>query len=613
MSTDASKIACGAVLEQEHDGIRLPIAYASRKFTKGESNKATIEQELTAIHWAITYFKPYLYGRRFTVSTDHKPLVYLYSLKDPSSKLARMRLDLRDFSFGIDYVKGKDNVGADALSRVIINSEDLENLENIYAMTRSRTKNENVQGKPLNQNSKSDQLRVYDSITNIDVYNIPKLVFTLKQDCLEIEIRTKNLKGELALARVFPAKGMVQIKECIQQINKMAKNMNMKKLALSNSDVLFNNISREDFKEACKFLKDVAIILYNPAKVLKNKDEINKLIQESHNSPTGGHLGITKMINKLRRIYHWKDMKKTITEFVNKCKTCKENKHRPMTKEEYELTSTSTKAFETVSIDTIGPITKSTKGNRYALTAQCDLTKYIIVIPIPDKQAISLARAFVENICLVFGCPSIIKTDMGTEYKNEIFIEVCKLLKINHKTSTAYHPQTIGALERSHRCLNKFLRQFINDQHDDWDSWLPFFAFSYNTAPHTEHQYTPFELIFGTQPTFPTNFKTLAKPEPIYNHDAYYKELKYRLQLAAIKARELLEKNKAIRKTKQKIKKPIDITINSEVWLKKENRRKLDPVYSGPFKVIDIKHPNVKIKDKITNETQLVHKNRLTQ
>lgn len=65
LTTDASKEACGAILSQEFDGIELPIAYASKGFTKGEINKATIEKELAAIHWAIKHFRPYLYGNFF--------------------------------------------------------------------------------------------------------------------------------------------------------------------------------------------------------------------------------------------------------------------------------------------------------------------------------------------------------------------------------------------------------------------------------------------------------------------------------------------------------------------------------------------------------------------
>ena len=142
-------------------------------------------------------------------------------------------------------------------------------------------------------------------------------------------------------------------------------------------------------------------------------------------------------------------------------------------------------------------MTKTKNGNRYALTLQCDLTKYVIVVPIPDKQSQTLARAFVEHFILKYGCPLQIKTDLGTEYKNELFKDICTLLSINHNFSTACHLQTIGSLERNHRCLNEYLRQFINEQLDDWDSWLQFYTFCYNTITNTEHTFTPYELVFG--------------------------------------------------------------------------------------------------------------------
>ena len=71
VTTDAGKVASEAVLCQEYDGKYLPVAYASKTFTKGESNKSTIEQEFTAIHWAIKYFRLYLYGKHFIIKIDH--------------------------------------------------------------------------------------------------------------------------------------------------------------------------------------------------------------------------------------------------------------------------------------------------------------------------------------------------------------------------------------------------------------------------------------------------------------------------------------------------------------------------------------------------------------
>ena len=109
ITADASKHACGAVLTQEHQSKQLPIAYASKTFTKGENNKSTIEEELTVIHGAVTHFKPYIYGKHFLVRTEHRPLSYLFSMKNLSSKLTGMRLALEEYAFTVEYLKGKDN------------------------------------------------------------------------------------------------------------------------------------------------------------------------------------------------------------------------------------------------------------------------------------------------------------------------------------------------------------------------------------------------------------------------------------------------------------------------------------------------------------------------
>ena len=92
--TDSSNFAYGAVLSQITNGQDFPIAFASKTFNKGENNKSIIEKELVAIHWAVNHFKPYVYGRKFTIRTDHRPLVYLFGMKNPTSKLTRIRQDL---------------------------------------------------------------------------------------------------------------------------------------------------------------------------------------------------------------------------------------------------------------------------------------------------------------------------------------------------------------------------------------------------------------------------------------------------------------------------------------------------------------------------------------
>lgn len=218
LTTDASDIGCGAVLSQVTEAGDQPIAFASKTFIPAERNKPTILKELTAIHWAINHFESYLYGRRFTIRTDHRPLVYLFNMKKPTSKLTRMRIDLEGYDYDIEYIVGKDNVVADALSRIVITSEQLKanillvNTRSMTKKSRSQNKNkENKNNEDEDEKRESDQPRIYNAESPTEIKNLLKLSTAVVDNIIKFNVRKKKQACRTSASRCEKWKSDIRI------------------------------------------------------------------------------------------------------------------------------------------------------------------------------------------------------------------------------------------------------------------------------------------------------------------------------------------------------------------------------------------------------------------
>ena len=109
---------------QEHEGRFFPIAYGSKKLTSAERKYSTIEKECLAIVWGVSNFRLYLAGKSFVLQTDHQPLTFLKDAKFRNDRIMRWALALQGYDCTVKDIPSKDNVVADYLSRLVVDSEN---------------------------------------------------------------------------------------------------------------------------------------------------------------------------------------------------------------------------------------------------------------------------------------------------------------------------------------------------------------------------------------------------------------------------------------------------------------------------------------------------------
>jgi len=100
------------------------------------------------------------------------------------------------------------------------------------------------------------------------------------------------------------------------------------------------------------------------------------------------------------------------------------------------------------------------EGYKYILTRQDNLSKYLLATPMITQTADEVASTFLHYVILHYGIPNLIVTDQGSQFMCDIFEWLCKLLKICKLNTTAYHPESNGVLERTHKTMTEYLRCF---------------------------------------------------------------------------------------------------------------------------------------------------------
>ena len=218
------------------------------------------------------------------------------------------------------------------------------------------------------------------------------------------------------------------------------------------------------------------------------------------------HLGIAKGVALLGRDYYGHDMIKKFKEYVSECITCRNktgNKNRR--KNKMEIRKMPVEPMEHVAFDILGPLTETTEGNKYILNIVDIYSRFLAAIPLPNKSAKTVANAIMKNWILKFGLPGKMTSDNAKEFIGKLMTAMCIGLEIKRELTPIYTPQWNSHSEKQNHMLGNALRTMGNEEHDDWDTLLPYICFAYNATPNTSTGEAPHYVIYGRDAKLPSS------------------------------------------------------------------------------------------------------------
>ncbi|CAG2248609.1 unnamed protein product [Mytilus edulis] len=152
--------------------------------------------------------------------------------------------------------------------------------------------------------------------------------------------------------------------------------------------------------------------------------------------------------------------------------------------------------FRKISMDIIGPLERTKKGNKYVLTVVDEATRYPEAFPLKNTEAKTIADALILMFSRV-GIPQTILTDQGSNFKSQLLADLYEILGARGCTTSPYRPQSNGRCERFNGTLKSMLKKLCTESAEEWDELVPYALFAYREVPHEETGFSPFELLYG--------------------------------------------------------------------------------------------------------------------
>ena len=413
---------------------------------------------LAVVHFT-KFFKQYLLGRKFLIRTDHAALQWLRRTPDPVGQQARWLEQLAAYDFEIIHRPGVRHANADGVSRIPCRQcgkEDDDSDSELVA--------------PITVENTDDWSRETLKICQTEDPEIAEFCDLLKQ-FPDRKPSWSEMDGHSEFAKILWSMWFEFVLK---------------------EEVLYRETISLDSQE-----KELRLVV---PWVMRTE-----LIRLVHVSMTGGHAGIAKTKDQVRRRAYWPGWTKAVELYILACTPGARFRNRKAPKQGRLQPMLASRPFETLSIDVTGPHPRSANGFVYILTSVDHFSKFAFAYPMRNQEASTVAKILVEQVICLVGTPGRILTDQGPNFESQLFQELCRMMRIAKIRTSPYKPSTNAGAERFHFTLNSMLAKQMKENQRNWDLHLQPVLAAYRATRHSSTSLTPNFVVFGHENVMPAD------------------------------------------------------------------------------------------------------------
>ena len=547
LDTDASAVGVGAVLSQVQEGKERVIAYYSKTLAPPERNYCVTRRELLAVVKAMKHFRPYLYGTKFKLRTDHASLRWLCRRHEPSAQVARWLEIMSAFSYDLEHRAGKLHGNADGLSR-----------QTACLDCKQCAAIEQRDGGPSRAEIEAE-LQATDQVVKVQA-----------QDPVAKDQST----GGHAVARIYAS---VQTGEPLTAEELQLGGTELKRL-YARKDAL--RIRPDGVMEIRLIINQkVRWCVVCPYAIRKT------VIWETHGL---AHAGMNRTVARLQLTWYWPGMVADVRRILKTCEVCQVAKpggNKPPGSRQRLYAG---RPWQKVAIDLVGPLPRTKQGNQWILVLTDHFTRWQDALPLPDATAPTVATTLDERVFCYFGLPEQIHSDLGKQFQSQLMMELCALWQVDQTHTTPYHPQANGVVERGNRVLGDALRALLLERsQEDWDLVLPQLLRAFRGTPQSGTGETANLLMLGRELRLPDLLMNNPPPVEYQAQAEYTQDLIERLE----ETHELLRQQQMDVRQEDSEEPPLfqsgDLVLMQNVRRRKGEAPKLQPKFVGPYEVVE--------------------------